>query len=288
MCASARSAPGGSVELRVEALLTGDRQREAPGARAADHVLAGRVGPDPRVDLQRVRAVGQRALPGQRAAAALLGREHRAVGVEERGSRSDTSCSGAHERDALVRAHARGVGDLGVAQRRAQAVQRRDGVGREHRRAAAAERPRDGGVRAEHRDALERRRRERQQVALVAREHERRPPRIARSSPATSSSPHAAAGAPAPTRSEQRAGSPRSSRRAPPRARGRRGRRRRALAHERARRAGHREVQRASPAPTASRVANQSVMTRPSQPHSPLRISASIGLSVIVWPLTEL
>ena len=45
---------------------------------------------------------------------------------------------------------------------------------------------------------------------------------------------------------------------------------------------------RPSPAAASERAANQSDMTTPSKPHSPLRTSRSIGCSVIVVPFTEL
>ena len=118
---------------------------------------------------------------------ALLGAEHR----RRRRPRKRTSPAAEQlgRRAAAMRGVARTPGACVTstpAERRAQAVERRDGVGREDGRAAAAERARDRGVRAEHGDAAQRARASSGSSAPSLRASTKPAAAVARSSAATS------------------------------------------------------------------------------------------------------
>jgi hypothetical protein len=143
----------------------------------AEHVLAALGGPQARAHLDRGH-IGHGQLgreaghPRVRARVAVLGAERLAARAEE--AHLDTAGQ-IGLRQARVGAHSGSVDHLdAVAERSAEAVERRHGVGREDRRAAAAQRARDGGVGPEHGDAPQRAGIERQHTALVAGEHDAR------------------------------------------------------------------------------------------------------------------
>jgi hypothetical protein len=102
-------------------------------------------------DLIRGDAGAEAAQPVERRPGPLLGAEHGAVPSKE--AHLDAGPVG--DRDARARADAGGVLDAPDVERLADAFERRDGVRREDRGAAAAEGARERGVGAEHGDAPE-------------------------------------------------------------------------------------------------------------------------------------
>ena len=172
------------------------------------------------------------------------------------------------DRQPRVGAHTGRVGDLGVRERGAQAVERRDRVVREDGRRAAAERARVGGVRAEHRHPAQRARLERQQRPVVAGEHEARgggAAQLGRDLVVGPRRRRVATSRRARRRARRAAAGARPCRRPPPRSRGRRGPR--PPARRRTGRSG-----RASPGPSRPHPRRRCRARRPSRT-SPARPS---------------
>ena len=226
--------------------------------------------------------------------AALLGAQRRAVGGEEADLDLAQQLGRWPRRSGCGRARRARVAPRRRPERGAQALERRDRVGREDGGAAAAERPCRRGVGADDRDAAQLRARERQQRALVARQHEAgrrggaqlgghlalRPRRAPAARPARRR--------PAPRRAPRGAAAAGPCRPPPPRSRARRGRPATSASPHGPVGPGMTRSSAALPAASVERPAYQSDMTTPSKPHSSLSTSRSIGLSVIVEPLTPL
>ena len=294
MSASTTSAPGGSSSRSSKTCSPFSGERQAADARAADLVGARLAGAHGGVDLDARDPVGRHAgaeaaHPVERRSGTLLGAEHRAVRGQE--ADLDARPPSATGMRVLARTPA-ACSTRPDVERLAEAIQRRDGVRRVDRGAAAAERARGRRVGADHGDAPELAGVERQGV--ISRCARARSPRTPR-----------AAARPPPRRRRRRARAPpRCPRARPPARRGagcaapcRRSSPRRPRPpgpRPRARRATGSRA-RASPgrAPRGRSRPSSGWRTSPtsrapSKPHSSCRISRSSGLSVMVCPLTPL